>query len=144
MTPLVVDPSGYLKPHHSVGHCPPRIPVRDAVPPYTSAEEAVFCRAAMLPGRLNRAARLWVVVATFGAGLTGVEAGRAVPDDLMERADGRIVVKVRGRDSKTRIVPIRSAYTDLAREAVEASDGTTFFRGTGGDRAQSHRRAASR
>ena len=23
MTPLVVDPSGYLKPHHSVGHCPP-------------------------------------------------------------------------------------------------------------------------
>ena len=22
MTPLVVDPSGYLKPHHSVGHCP--------------------------------------------------------------------------------------------------------------------------
>ena len=23
MTPLVVDPSGYLKPHHSVGHCQP-------------------------------------------------------------------------------------------------------------------------
>ena len=22
MAPLVVDPSGYLKPHHSVGHCP--------------------------------------------------------------------------------------------------------------------------
>ena len=22
MTPLVVDPSGYLKPHHPVGHCP--------------------------------------------------------------------------------------------------------------------------
>ena len=21
MTPLVVDPCGYLKPHHSVGHC---------------------------------------------------------------------------------------------------------------------------
>ena len=21
MTPLVVDPSAYLKPHHSVGHC---------------------------------------------------------------------------------------------------------------------------
>ena len=21
MTPLVADPSGYLKPHHSVGHC---------------------------------------------------------------------------------------------------------------------------
>ena len=21
MAPLVVDPSGYLKPHHSVGHC---------------------------------------------------------------------------------------------------------------------------
>ena len=23
MTPLVVDPSSYLKPHHPVGHCPP-------------------------------------------------------------------------------------------------------------------------
>ena len=22
MAPLVVDPCGYLKPHHSVGHCP--------------------------------------------------------------------------------------------------------------------------
>ena len=26
MAPLVVDPSGYLKPHHSVGHC--RGPIR--------------------------------------------------------------------------------------------------------------------
>ena len=24
MTPLVVDPCGYLNPHHSVGHCQPR------------------------------------------------------------------------------------------------------------------------
>ena len=114
----------------------PKVPVRDAVPPYTAAEEAMFCRAAMRPGRQNRAARLWVVVATFGAGLTGVEAGRTAPDDLVERADGRIVVTVRGRDSKTRVVPIRRAYTDVAREAVSASDGKTFFRGTGVDRAR--------
>ena len=77
-----------------------------------------------------------MVVATFGAGLTGVEASRATPDDLVERPDGRVVVIVRGRDSKTRIVPIRRAYTDMAREAIEASDGTTFFRGTGVDRAR--------
>ena len=114
----------------------PKVPVRDAVPPYTAAEEAMYCRAAMRPGRVNRAARLWVVVATFGAGLTGVEAGRTMPDDLVERADGRIVVNVRDRDAKTRIVPVRSAYTDVAREAIRASDGKTFFRGTGVDRAR--------
>ena len=27
MAPLVVDPCGYLKPHHSVGHCP--VPPKD-------------------------------------------------------------------------------------------------------------------
>ena len=26
MAPLVVDPCGYLKPHHSVGHCPAATP----------------------------------------------------------------------------------------------------------------------
>ena len=38
MTPLVVDPCGYLKPHHSVGHCPfkrcgsaPRVSTRGCV-----------------------------------------------------------------------------------------------------------------
>ena len=33
MTPLVVDPSGYLKPHHSVGHCLevfPDVPLGDS------------------------------------------------------------------------------------------------------------------
>ena len=34
MTPLVVDPSGYLKPHHSVGHCHPNNPKRH--PPHRS------------------------------------------------------------------------------------------------------------
>ena len=29
MAPLVVDPCGYLKPHHSVGHCP-RLHIRHA------------------------------------------------------------------------------------------------------------------
>ena len=74
------------------------------------------------------------MVATFGAGLTGGEAGRTVPDDLIERPDGRVVVNVRGRDFKTRIVPIRRAYTGMAREAVRASDGKSFFRGTGVNR----------
>ena len=36
MTPLVVDPSGYLKPHHSVGHCPRTGP--DAFTPTMLAE----------------------------------------------------------------------------------------------------------
>lgn len=106
---------------------------RDAVAPYSPQEEALFARLVMLPGRLNYAARIWVVVASFGAGLTGREASATRVDDLTERDDGRIVVTVRG--PKARRVPIRRGYTEMAREAIKASDGTSFFRGTSPDAA---------
>ena len=49
MTPLVVDPSGYLKPHHSVGHC-----LRDGVGIDVLAPEGLGPRADLTttpPGR---------------------------------------------------------------------------------------------
>ena len=105
----------------------PEVGSRTAVPPYPVEHEAMFGRASLLPGRLNRAGRIWVVVAGFGAGMTSREASAAKVCDLTERDSGRIVVNVRGLHP--RMVPIRACYTDMAREAVEASDGTSFFRG---------------
>lgn len=100
---------------------------RAVSPPYPIEDEAMFARASLLPGRLNRAGRIWVVVASFAAGMTGREASAARVCDLTERDDGRVVVSVRG--PQPRMVPIRAGYTDMAREAVAASDGTSFFRG---------------
>ena len=106
----------------------PTVGFRDAMAPYQQQQESRFARAALLPGRLNRAARIWVVVASFGAGLNGREASAATVDDLREHNDDRIVVTVRGTNARR--VPIRRSYTAMAREAITASDGTTFFRGT--------------
>ncbi len=106
----------------------PEVGKRKAVPPYSFEDEGMFVRAALLPGRLNHAGRIWVMVASFGAGLSGREASLATVHDLTECNGGRIAVNVRGRHP--RIVPIRVAYTHLAREAVAASDGDSFFRGT--------------
>lgn len=116
-----VNPHLWPLQHREVGY-------RDAAAPYSPEEEARFVRLVMLPGRLAYAARIWVVVATFGAGLTGMEATVATVDDLTERDDGRIVVTVRG--SRARRVPIRRDYTDMAREAINNAHGTSFFRGT--------------
>ena len=41
MTPLVVDPCGYLKPHHSVGHCQRRSVGVQARPPLLLASGVV-------------------------------------------------------------------------------------------------------
>ena len=106
----------------------PTVGFRDAMAPYQQQQESRFARAALLPGRLNRAARIWVVVASFGAGLNGREAFAATVDDLTEHNDGRIVVTVCGPNARR--VPIRRSYTAMAREAITASDGMNFFLGT--------------
>ncbi len=92
--------------------------------PYTADEERTFMLLADLPGRRNRAGRLWVVCASLGAGMTGAEAVLTLPGDLVERGDGRLAVKVRGLNP--RAAPIRDAYTPLARNALAAAEGTKF------------------
>ncbi|MYA85669.1 MAG: hypothetical protein F4Y12_08820 [Acidimicrobiaceae bacterium] len=107
---------------------PAKVSARDVAPPYSPSEEAMFAHAALLPGRRNRIARIWVVVASLGAGMSCSEISAATTDDLVERDDGRIVVAVRGVNARS--VPIRAAYTDMAREAIAGAHGNRFFRGT--------------
>ena len=95
--------------------------------PYIPDDERTFMLAAGMPGKRNRAGRLWVVCASLGAGMTGAEAVLTVPDDLVEREGGRLAVRVRGINP--RVAPIRDAYTPLARKAIEAAGGAKFLRG---------------
>ena len=95
--------------------------------PYTSDDEEMFSFMASSSTASNREGRLAVVAFPFGAGLRGVEVATVTPSDLEYRHDGRIVVNVRGQ--WPRRVPVRAAYSDLVREAVEAANGAMFVRG---------------
>ena len=95
--------------------------------PYTPAEETDFVAAARLPGRSNRATRMWVVSGALGAGLNGVEITAARTADLEDFGNGRLVVRVRGNNS--RLVPIRAAYTNLARAAASLCPTDRFVTG---------------
>ena len=97
--------------------------------PYTQVEETWFVQTARLAGRSNRAARLWVVAGAFGGGLNGTEITAATIDDFEEIANGRLVVTTRG--AKARMVPIRRAYTDLTREALEHCPADRLIRTAG-------------
>ena len=94
--------------------------------PYVADDEEAFVLAANLPKR-NRVGRRWVVCASLGTGMTGAEAVLSMPKDLVELEGGRLAVKVRGLNP--RLVPIRAAYTPLAREAVKAAGGAKFMQG---------------
>ena len=100
--------------------------------PYTPWEEKAFTDAAKLAGRSNTTGRLWVVAGAFGAGLYGQELSKATIHDLEDVADGRLAVHVRG--PKARLVPIRRAYTTLARQALNTAHGNRFVTTTGKNR----------
>ena len=106
----------------------PTVGRRAVAVPYTASEETTFYRAARLPGRANRAARMWVVCGSLGAGLHGPEVTAANTSDLIEIADGRLAIQVRGR--KPRLAPIRRYYTDLAWAAISDTPGRRFITGT--------------
>ena len=91
--------------------------------PYSSATEAGFGLAAVMPGRKHRVARMWVVVGAFGAGLLGPQIAGAGPQDLVAMIGGRVGVQV----GNSRLVPVRAAYTDLALRAAQAADGDRFI-----------------
>ena len=105
-----VNPAGWPETPDAVGRPP-------ACAPYNAAEEALLMVAARLPGVDDPAAALWVAAASCGAGMRGPEIGAAEIGDLTEVGEGRLVVQVRGRDS--RLVPIRACWTDAARQAVQ-------------------------
>lgn len=112
--------------------------------PYSAGQEAGFRAVAGLPGTDNPEAQLWVVAAAFGTGQRGPEIVAGETGDVCEVGEGRLAVRVRGRDA--RLVPVRECCTELVRRAVrlvaERSDGRTRFIGAG-DRNAAGRIAAS-
>jgi len=111
---------------------PPPIesPLADVARAYELAEEEAFLVAAEAAGLKNTAARLWLVAAAMGGGLNGPEAGRAGPADLVDLGDGRLAIQVPGH--RARLVPVRAAYTEAARQAAELAAGQDRFIGGGG------------
>ena len=116
------NPAGWPAPPRGVGRL-------QVAPPYPRSEETAFVRAAKLAGRSNRAGRLWVVAGAFGGGLYGRELDRARADDIIEVANGRLAIRVRG--AKARLVPFRKGYTKLALQAVNTAGKGQFVTTTG-------------
>lgn len=107
---------------------------RSIARPYPRREEELFVLDASMPGRANRAARMWVVCASFGAGMRGPEIRLAGPQDLVDMGDGSIGVNIGGCHS--RLVPLRADYTEMALQAAEAIDGDRFIASDGQDPVQ--------
>ena len=97
--------------------------------PYTASRETKFANAAALIGSSNRTARMWMVCGALGAGLTGREIAAVRTDDLESIGDGRLVVRVTGRNP--RLVPIRSNYTNLTHRTVEMTGTGRFVKASG-------------
>lgn len=102
--------------------------------PYPRREEEVFVLDSSMPGRAHRAARMWVVCASFGAGMRGPEIRSAGPQDLVDLPNGRVGVDVAGRHS--RLVPLRAEYTAMALQAADAVTGSKFITSEGQDPVQ--------
>ena len=108
---------------------PPSYGMSSIALPYSTDEEEMWSFVASSSEASNRASRLAIVAFSFGAGIRGGEIALVVPSDLDYRDDGRIVLNVPGKWSRR--VPIRAAYSDLVRQAVEASDGAKFLKSSG-------------
>ena len=104
-----VNPLGWPEQPDEVGRPP-------ACPPYDAIDEALYREAAGLPGVDDLATTLWVAAASCGAGMRGPEISAAQLDDLSPVGADRLAVQVRGRDA--RLTPIRSDWTDTARQAL--------------------------
>ena len=100
--------------------------------PYDAGHEAAFRAVAGMPDTENPEAQLWVVAAAFGTGQRGPEIAAGETGDVCEVGEGRLAVRVRGRDA--RLVPVRACCTELVRRAVrlvaERTDGSTRLLGS--------------
>ena len=96
--------------------------------PYSADTEAGLLLAGDLRCRPGQASEAAAVFLSVGAGFNGAEVGLTTPDDVVAVGEGRLAVQAKGRHP--RLVPIRLPYTELARRAVDAATGGTFFAGT--------------
>ena len=112
------NPTGWPKP-------PKRLGAKKASEPYTVDEEILWRTIAAHKCESGSASEIWATVASLGAGISGTRLSKLTPNDVEEMSDGRLGIRVRG--FKSRLVPIRSEYTDLARQALAAADGGVFM-----------------
>ena len=110
----VVNPAGFPPPPPRIGRSgPPR--------PYESYQENGYIANAFLGGYPQRAARLFVLGASAGAGWSGPKIREARVEDLVDLRGGRIGIRT---NHYAEVVPFRDAYTEVVREAArEARTG---------------------
>ena len=114
------------------GWPPPRPRAGRSIPPapYEPHQERGFVVEAQLPGRPHRTGRLWVTSGGLGAGLPGSELREARVEDLVDMRGDRVGIWVHGDNA--RLVPVRTHYTSLVREAADEA-GTGKFVTAKGD-----------
>ena len=95
-------------------------------PPYDAHGEVSWRVAGGRACKPACADEAFVVVAAPGVGMSGPEIAAAEPSDIVDLGNGRLAVRVKGRNA--RLVPIRRHYTQLARQAVAAAGGKRFVR----------------
>ena len=100
------------------------LPKTGPVDPYSPHAEEALAHAALLLGRPGRASELATAGLSIGGGLNAPRIAAAGPGDVIELGDGRLGIHV--REPHARVVPVRFAYTELIRRAVEFADGELF------------------
>ena len=111
------NPDGWDPPIPAVGR-------RKVPPAYSPQQEGLYAFDAMLPGRRNRGARMFVVAATIGTGMTGKEASLVGPQHIDALPGGYLAIRVQGKHPRR--VPVRPEYTELLRGAMSETDGERF------------------
>ena len=110
----VVNPDGGWPPRSRIGRNPIALP-------YVPEIEAVFQRVVELPRPGDQAGRGWVAAGGFGSGLSGVDLLAAETGDLHDLGNGRLGVRVRGRNP--RLVPVRACWTETVLRAAALARG---------------------
>lgn len=93
---------------------------------YSDDDEAtfrLFGELALQRGRLDEA---FMVAASLGAGLSGVEIVAASPTDVEEMGDGRLGIRIARKNP--RLVPVRKDYTELMRLTLRSTGRKPFIR----------------
>ena len=112
------NPQGWPRP-------PKRLGAKKVSDPYPGDDEILWRTIAKHKCEPGRTAEAWAAVASLGAGITGTRLSKLTPDDVVDMGEGRLGVRVEGL--KSRLVPIRRDYTDLARLVLEAADSEPFM-----------------
>lgn len=102
---------------------PPPPPIGRSGPPrpYEPYQEHGYIANALLNGYPQRAARLFILGASAGAGRSGPQIREARVEDLVDLRGGRIGIRT---DHYAEVTPFRDLYTEVVREAArEARTG---------------------